>query len=98
MADGKGKFSGLTSAIQEAQGQASTGERTEARSEASASSMRGRAPGKRSNPDWRQHTVLLKRETHLEATSILRRQEDGTDISDLLQSLLEHWVKRQKNT
>ena len=33
----------------------------------------------------RQHTVMLKRETHLEATDILRRQ-DNQDLSELLQS------------
>jgi hypothetical protein len=50
---------------------------------------KGRAAGKRSDPAWRQHTVMLKRETHIEASDILRRQEDGQDVSELLQSLLE---------
>jgi hypothetical protein len=40
---------------------------------------------------------MLRRETHLEATDLLRRQEDGQDISELLQGLLEQWVKRQRS-
>jgi len=39
---------------------------------------------------------MLKRETHIEACDILRRLEDGQDISELLQGLLEQWVKRQR--
>jgi hypothetical protein len=88
------KFKGLGSAIKEAQAHPAAPGRTEAPSTASG---KGRAPGKRSDPAWRQHTVMLKRETHLEATDILRRQDNG-DVSDLLQTLLEQWVERQRKT
>lgn len=57
---------------------------------------KGRAPGKRSDPAWKQHTVMLRKENHLAALDILRRQEDGPDISELLDSLLEQWVKKQR--
>lgn len=70
-------------------------ERNEGR-KAPAPVGKGRAPGKRSDPAWKQHTVLLRKETHLEALDILRRQENGPDISELLDSLLEQWVKKQQ--
>jgi hypothetical protein len=50
---------------------------------------KGRVAGKRSDPAWRQHTVMLKRKTRIAASDNLRRQEDDQDISELLQSLLE---------
>jgi hypothetical protein len=93
----EGKFTGISAAIKEAQQHPQAAERIEARPPVPASASKGRAPGKRSDPAWRQHTVMLKRETHLEATDILRRQEDGQDISELLQGLLEQWVKRQRS-
>lgn len=57
---------------------------------------RGRAPGKRSDPAWKQHTVMLRKENHLAAVDILRRQDKGQDISELLDSLLEQWLKKQQ--
>ena len=93
MADSK--FTGISAAIKEAQQHPQTGERIETRP-AVASAARGRAPGKRSDPAWKQHTVMLKRETHIEVCDILRRLEDGQDVSELLQGLLEQWVKRQR--
>jgi hypothetical protein len=55
----------------------------------------GRPRGKRSNPDYNQYTVLLKRKTHREATNIIRDRDDGTDFADLCQSLLEEWLAKQ---
>lgn len=51
--------------------------------------------GKRSNPDWKQYSVLLKKESHKEAVALLRDRYEGTDISDLMQALLEQWLKSQ---
>ena len=56
----------------------------------------GRPPGKRSDPEYKQYSVLLKRHTHRQVTSILRDQEDGPDVSELLQQLLEQWLKQQQ--
>ena len=56
----------------------------------------GRPPGKRSDPAWKQFSVLLKRDTQRQAANILRVKDDGLDLSDLLQNLLEGWIKRQK--
>jgi hypothetical protein len=63
---------------------------------AATNSKAGRAPGKRSDPAWKQHTVMLRKENHIAACEILRRQENGKDISELLDSLLEGWVKKQR--
>ena len=56
----------------------------------------GRPPGKRSDPAWKQFSVLLKRETQREAANILRAKDEGLDLSGLVQTLLEGWIKRQK--
>jgi hypothetical protein len=56
----------------------------------------GRPPGKRSDPEYKQYSVLLKKQTHRQVTSILRDQEDGPDVSELLQRLLEQWLEQQQ--
>jgi hypothetical protein len=70
--------------------------------ESQAPSVRpiGRPPGKRSDPAWKQFSVLLKRDTQREAAAILRRKDEGRggglDLSGLVQSLLESWIERQE--
>jgi hypothetical protein len=56
----------------------------------------GRPPGKRSNPEYKQYSVLLKKQTHRQVKSILRDQEDSPDVSELLQQLLEQWLEQQQ--
>jgi hypothetical protein len=56
----------------------------------------GRPPGKRSDPEYKQYSVLLKKETHRQVTRLLRDQEDGPDVSELLQQLLEQWLEKQQ--
>lgn len=59
----------------------------------------GRPPGKRSNPDFAPVQVLLKKQTHKLARRILSDLENGQDVSELVQTLLEQWVaKHQKKT
>jgi hypothetical protein len=58
----------------------------------------GRPPGKRSDPAYKQYSVLLKKQTHRQVTTILRDQEDSPDVSELLQQLLEQWLEKQQNT
>jgi hypothetical protein len=86
------KFSGLRAELEKAKSNTSDAERDEARD------GKGRAPGKRSNPAWKQHTVMLEKKTHLAALDILRRQDNGTDLSDLLNGLLAEWVKQHQPT
>jgi hypothetical protein len=54
---------------------------------------RGRG-GKSRDANWKQHTVLLEKEVHLDALDWLRRHYEGQDMSDLLNRLLKEWVKR----
>src|SRR5216683_2382723 len=58
---------------------------------------KGRPPGKRSNPEWKLYSHFLKKQTQREATNILRNEEDGRDLSDVLQELLAEWITRHKN-
>ena len=57
----------------------------------------GRPRGKRSDPAWKQFSVLLKKETQRAATTLLRDQDEGQDLSGLVQNLLEGWIKKQKS-
>jgi hypothetical protein len=57
----------------------------------------GRPPGKRSDPAFKQFSVLLRRDTQRQATAILRDKDNGQDLSGLVQTLLESWIKRQKS-
>ena len=55
---------------------------------------RGRpATGKRSNPDWKLYSHYLKRKTQRAAVTKLRAEESERDLSDVLQELLENWLK-----
>jgi|ERR1035438_4910570 hypothetical protein len=57
----------------------------------------GRPPGKRSNPDYAPVQVLLKKQTHKLTRRILSDLDNGQDVSELVQTLLEQWVaKHQK--
>ena len=57
---------------------------------------RGRPPGKRSDPDWKLYSHFLKRSTQRQATALLFEADDGRDLSDVLQSLLEKWISRRR--
>jgi hypothetical protein len=72
--------------------------RTAERTEKTAVALKapGRPPGKRSDPAYKQYSVLLKRQTHRQVTTILRDQEDSPDVSELLQQLLEQWLEKQQ--
>lgn len=55
---------------------------------------RGRpATGKRSNPDWKLYSHFLKKKTQRAAAARLQAEEEGRDLSDVLQELLENWLK-----
>lgn len=63
------------------------------RPSASMGQGRGRpATGKRSNPDFKMYSHLLKRKTQRAAVIKLMNEDSGRDLSDLLQELLERWV------
>jgi hypothetical protein len=55
---------------------------------------KGRPPtGKRSNPEWKLYSHFLKRKTQRAAVARLQADDDGRDLSDVLQELLENWLK-----
>lgn len=56
----------------------------------------GRPRGKRSDPAWKQFSVLLRKDTQREAAGLLREKDDAQDLSSLVQNLLDSWIKRQK--
>jgi hypothetical protein len=59
-----------------------------------AAKGRGRPPtGKRSNPDWKLYSHFLRRQTQRAAVARLQADDDGRDLSDVLQELLENWLK-----
>jgi hypothetical protein len=63
---------------------------------ATAEPVRVRPRSKRSDPAWRPYTLMLKSETHTEAAIILKRLDNGQDLSDLAQELFEKWVEEHK--
>ena len=55
---------------------------------------RGRpATGKRSNPEWKLYSHFLKRQTQRAAVARLQAEDSDRDLSDVLQELLEQWLK-----
>jgi len=55
---------------------------------------RGRPPtGKRSNPEWKLFSHFLKRRTQRAAVARLQAEDSGRDLSDVLEELLENWLK-----
>lgn len=55
---------------------------------------RGRpATGKRSNPEWKLYSHFLKRKTQRAAVARLQAEDSGRDLSDVLEELLENWLK-----
>lgn len=52
----------------------------------------GRPPGKRSNPDYQQVTVLLHGQTYLETRK--RLLDERKEVSELINELLDAWLKK----
>ena len=56
-------------------------------------SARGRPRnGKRSNPDYKQISALIRKDTHRSVVRILLDDGESRDVSDLLQELLQSWL------
>jgi|ERR1035438_9584618 hypothetical protein len=49
--------------------------------------------GKRSNPDYQQVSAWIRRDTYRRAMDRLYVKEDRREFSDLVQVLLEDWLK-----
>ena len=56
-------------------------------------SARGRPRnGKRSNPDYKQISALIRKDTHRAVVRVLLDDDESRDVSDLLQELLQKWL------
>jgi hypothetical protein len=55
----------------------------------------GRKRGKKSNPDYRLRSLLLRDTIHRTATDKVRDLDDGKDLSDVVNELLEQWTSRK---
>lgn len=49
--------------------------------------------GKRSNPDYRQVSAWVRKDTYHQVTRRLFNEENRREFSDLVQSLLQEWLK-----
>src|SRR5271169_2240370 len=56
---------------------------------------RGRPAGKRSDPDFKPTTLLLREKTKRAAIRLLEDTGRGQDLSELVEQLLAQWNKRQ---
>ena len=57
----------------------------------------GRAPGKRSRPDYSRTTVYMRDETKLKAVRLLQDLKDQRDLSDLIESLVAGWTSKHSD-
>ena len=55
----------------------------------------GRPRGKKSNPDYTQVTVYLRKRTHLAAKKNLL--DEGREFSELVEDLVAQWIQRFGN-
>jgi hypothetical protein len=55
----------------------------------------GRPPGKRSDPEWKPRTILMRTKTHRRVSRVLLDRDDGPDLSELIDELLDEWVTKQ---
>jgi hypothetical protein len=94
MAEQQRKFGALATLRQRAENEAADMSPSPAPVPA-AERRQGRAPGKRSNPEWKLYSHFLKKRTQREATAILRAEDTGRDLSDVLQELLQNWIDAQ---
>ena len=53
----------------------------------------GRPPGKRSNPDWEQATVFIRKDTKRAALMRLMETGSNQDFSELVDQLLAKWAR-----
>jgi hypothetical protein len=86
----------LTRHLPEAEASAAIAEPTPLPPAVTLESGKGRgrpATGKRSNPDWKLYSHFLKKRTQRAAAARLQAEDQGRDLSDVLQELLENWLK-----
>jgi hypothetical protein len=63
-------------------------------SERPSERRRGRPTGKRSNPDYEQVTVLVRKQTRKAAVRLLEDTAADQDFSELIEDLLSRWISK----
>ena len=53
------------------------------------------ATGKKSNEEYCQTTISIRKETRKRVKQALLNAESGQDVSDLVETLLLHWLESQ---
>ncbi len=61
--------------------------------ESQPSQKRGRPKGKRSHPDYEQVTAYIRKDTHRDIKIALLSEGNGREFSELIQEMLEQWLK-----
>ena len=54
----------------------------------------GRATGKRSDPEWGNITILMRKQVKRDVRRRLEDEEAGRDISTLIDELLTEWLAK----
>ena len=52
--------------------------------------------GKSSNPEYKQISALIRKDTHREVVRALLDDNESRDVSDLLQDLLQEWLVSER--
>jgi len=89
------KFKGLLDAAKGREPEAQEAEVNQPQlvEEAEQPPKRGRPKGKRSHPDYEQVTAYIKKDTYQEIKISLLREGQRREFSELVQELLEDWLK-----
>jgi hypothetical protein len=88
-----GKSSGKYAAISEVRNPKPSDEPTTPATSPLLLPSRAKQEGKRSDPAWKQFAILLRKDNHKRASRILRDRYEGTDMSDLMDTLLDRWLQ-----
>jgi hypothetical protein len=57
--------------------------------------LTGHYRGKRSDPQWTNITILMRKSIKRDARRRLEDEEEGRDLSDLIDQLLLEWLEKQ---
>ena len=88
------KFGFLKSVAAPEQAEGTPRKRKQTASAEAGATRRGRPRGKRSNPDFEQVTIYIRRKTHKDAKVELLKGEKRQEFSELVEDLLAKWLKK----
>ena len=55
----------------------------------------GRATGKRSDPEWGNITILMRKQVKRDVRRRLEDEDEGKDLSTLIDELLTEWLAKK---